>query len=61
VKSRAGWPLTRVDIIGVNAMTHGCLAFDAKGVQLAPFRTWRNTTTEKAAKILSEKFHFNET
>jgi sugar (pentulose or hexulose) kinase len=24
-----------------------------------PFRTWRNTTTEQAAKILSEKFHFN--
>ncbi|MDR2072667.1 MAG: ATPase, partial [Spirochaetaceae bacterium] len=59
VKSRYGLPLTRPGAIGISAMMHGYMAFDAKGVLLAPFRTWRNTTTEAAAKILSEQFHFN--
>jgi sugar (pentulose or hexulose) kinase len=26
---------------------------------LTPFRTWRNTVTGRAAKILSDKFNFN--
>ncbi|MDR1374169.1 MAG: ATPase, partial [Treponema sp.] len=59
VKNRYGFSLTRPAAIGISAMMHGYLAFDAKGTQLVPFRTWRNTTTEKAAGILSEKFHFN--
>ena len=40
-------------------MMHGYLAFDANGKQLAQFRTWRNTTTEQAAKELTELFQFN--
>ncbi len=35
--------------IGVSAMMHGYLAFDASGELLVPFRTWRNTTTGAAA------------
>ncbi|MDR1587149.1 MAG: ATPase [Treponema sp.] len=54
-----GVPLVRPGAIGVSAMMHGYLVFDKNGEQLVPFRTWRNTTTEKAAGILSEKFHFN--
>ncbi len=45
--------------IGVSAMMHGYLPFDAEGNQLAPFRTWRNTITEKAAALLSDEFDFN--
>ncbi|MDR0378055.1 MAG: FGGY-family carbohydrate kinase [Spirochaetaceae bacterium] len=45
--------------IGVSAMMHGYLVFDKEGRQLAPFRTWRNTMTEKAAAELTEKFGFN--
>ena len=45
--------------IGISAMMHGYLAFDKSGNLLAPFRTWRNTTTEQAAKVLTEKFNFN--
>ncbi len=45
--------------IGISAMMHGYLPFDANGRQLAPFRTWRNTITEKAAAILSQEFAFN--
>ena len=54
-----GKPLKRVDAIGVSAMMHGYLAFDESGTLLVPFRTWRNTNTEKAAKELSGLFQFN--
>ncbi|MDE6135453.1 MAG: ATPase, partial [Muribaculaceae bacterium] len=45
--------------IGVSAMMHGYMPFDAEGNMLAPFRTWRNTNTAKAAAELSELFNFN--
>lgn len=54
-----GKPLTCVASVGVSAMMHGYLAFDKDGNLLAPFRTWRNTTTERAADALSELFSFN--
>jgi len=59
VKNRYGLPLSSVGAIGISAMMHGYLVFDKDGNQLVPFRTWRNTTTEKAAAILTEKFKFN--
>ncbi len=59
VKSRYGVALGTVGAIGVSAMMHGYLPFDAKDKQLAPFRTWRNTTTEQAAALLSDEFDFN--
>ncbi|WP_395244295.1 xylulokinase [Agromyces sp. MMS24-K17] len=45
--------------IGVSAMMHGYLAFDAAGELLVPFRTWRNTSTGPAAAELSERFGVN--
>ncbi|QPK81386.1 ATPase [Schaalia sp. ZJ405] len=45
--------------IGVSAMMHGYLAFDAEGKQLVPFRTWRNTNTAQAADELIDTFKFN--
>jgi sugar (pentulose or hexulose) kinase len=45
--------------IGVSAMMHGYLAFDAAGELLVPFRTWRNTNTGAAAAELSESFGVN--
>jgi sugar (pentulose or hexulose) kinase len=45
--------------IGVSAMMHGYLAFDAEGELLVPFRTWRNTTTGPAAAELTELFGVN--
>lgn len=44
--------------IGVSAMMHGYLPFDADMNQLAGFRTWRNTMTAKASAELTELFHF---
>lgn len=45
--------------IGVSAMMHGYLAFDASGELLVPFRTWRNTNTGPASSALSELFGVN--
>ena len=40
-------------------MMHGYLAFDRDGNQLVPFRTWRNTITDRAADLLTKQFSFN--
>ncbi|WNB87402.1 FGGY-family carbohydrate kinase [Cellulomonas sp. ATA003] len=48
-----------VGALGVSAMMHGYLAFDADDGLLVPFRTWRNTTTERAATELTELLGFN--
>jgi sugar (pentulose or hexulose) kinase len=57
--SRYGVRITRVGAIGVSAMMHGYLAFDSDGELLAPFRTWRNTSTGPAAAELTELFGVN--
>lgn len=59
VRERYGEPLETMGALGVSAMMHGYLPFDAQGRQLAPFRTWRNTTTGPAAAELTELFGFN--
>ncbi len=59
VVERYGVPLQTVGAIGFSAMMHGYLPFDGGGKQLAPFRTWRNTSTGQAAKKLTELFQFN--
>lgn len=51
--------LTTVGAIGISAMMHGYMAFDKTGELLTPFRTWRNTTTGRAAGKLTELFGFN--
>ena len=40
-------------------MMHGYMAFNEGGDLLVPFRTWRNTITEQAAKELTQEFGFN--
>jgi sugar (pentulose or hexulose) kinase len=45
--------------IGISAMMHGYLAFDAEDDLLVPFRTWRNTTTTRASEVLTEQFDMN--
>lgn len=45
--------------IGISAMMHGYMPFNAQGKLLVPFRTWRNTNTGAAAEKLSKLFHFN--
>ena len=59
VKDKYGINLDKIGSIGISAMMHGYLPFDKSGELLVPFRTWRNTITEKAAKELSALFNFN--
>jgi len=59
VEQRYGVRPTAYGAIGVSAMMHGYLAFDAAGELLVPFRTWRNTTTGSAATELSAVLGFN--
>ena len=56
---RHGWQPTNLGAIGVSAMMHGYLAFDADDQLLVPFRTWRNTNTGRAAAELTEQFGQN--
>ena len=59
VAEKYGVRLTKLAAVGFSGMMHGYLAFDGKGQLLVPFRTWRNTMTEQAAKKLSGLFRFN--
>ena len=59
VQRRYGVALETFGAIGVSAMMHGYLAFDAAGELLAPFRTWRNTSTGAAAAELTDAFGVN--
>jgi len=59
VRRRHGVELAGVGALGVSAMMHGYLAFDADGELLTPFRTWRNTNTGRAAERLSAEFGCN--
>ena len=59
VQQKYGCTLTKVGCIGISAMMHGYLAFDANGELLVPFRTWQNTNTSEAHEKLSELFQYN--
>ena len=59
VKEKYDIELTSVGAMGISGMMHGYLVFDKEGRQLADFRTWRNTVTERSAAELSELFGFN--
>lgn len=57
--SQYGKCLHHLDGMGISAMMHGYLVFDAKGALLTPFRTWRNTMTLQASRELSDLFQFH--
>ncbi len=59
VKEKYDAELTTFGSMGFSAMMHGYLPFDKDGKQLAEFRTWRNTITEKASVELTDLFGFN--
>ena len=59
VREKYGVILETVGAMGISAMMHGYMAFDGGDDLLVPFRTWRNTTTEKAAAELTKLFGFN--
>ena len=59
VLSQYGTEIESLGAIGISAMMHGYMPFDANGEILVPFRTWRNTNTAASAAELSALFNFN--
>lgn len=59
VERQYGVRPTTFGALGVSAMMHGYLAFDEADELLVPFRTWRNTSTERAATELTGLFGHN--
>ena len=59
VQVHYGVEIESLAAIGISAMMHGYMAFDAAERLLVPFRTWRNTNTGPAAAELSRLFNFN--
>ena len=58
VENRYGIELQKIGSIGCSAMMQGYIALNQSGELLVPFRTWRNSTTSKAASELTDKFQF---
>lgn len=59
VKAKYDAEITALGAIGISAMMHGYLPFDASNKLLVPFRTWRNTRQEEASADLSKLFNFH--
>ena len=59
VQKQYGIEIESLAAMGVSAMMHGYMTFNEKAEILAPFRTWRNTNTGRAAAELSELFVYN--
>ena len=59
VLNEYGIVLRKIGALGISAMMHGYLPFDAEMKLLVPFRTWRNTITGPAAAELTHLFSFN--
>ena len=59
IESKYGVTPSTFGAMGISAMMHGYIALDKHDKQLAPFQTWRNTNTTKAADELTELFNFN--
>lgn len=58
IKAQYGVTLETVGGIGISAMMHGYLVFDAQDQLLVPFRTWRNTMTLEASEKLTALFDY---
>ncbi|MCR5004754.1 MAG: FGGY-family carbohydrate kinase [Clostridiales bacterium] len=58
VKERYGTTITTLGAIGLSAMMHGYMPFNAEGELMVPFRTWRNTITLEASEALMELFQY---
>lgn len=59
VKEKYGVSVKKLAAIGFSAMMHGYMPFNSEGELLVPFRTWRNTMTEKASEELTELFQYH--
>lgn len=58
VKAEFDISLVKIGAIGISAMMHGYMVFNAKDELLVPFRTWRNNITQEASSILTDLFSY---
>ena len=58
-EARHGKKLTNLSGIGISAMMHGYLPLDGNLNPLTEFRTWRNTSTGAASRVLTPLFGTN--
>lgn len=58
-KAKYGVEIETVGAIGFSAMMHGYMPFNKEGELMVPFRTWRNSITEKASTELTKLFNFH--
>ncbi len=58
-KEKYGVDIETVGAIGFSAMMHGYMPFNKEGELMVPFRTWRNSITEKASEELTKLFNFH--
>lgn len=58
-ETKYGVEITQLKALGFSAMMHGYMPFDEKDELLVPFRTWRNSITEKASNELTALFNFH--
>lgn len=59
VKEKYEITIEKIGAIGISAMMHGYMVFNKDEELLVPFRTWRNTITEKASEELTKLFDYN--
>ena len=59
VKEKYGVVIEKIGAIGISAMMHGYMVFNKENELLVPFRTWRNTITEKASEELTRIFNYH--
>lgn len=59
VKDRYGVEITSLAAMGFSGMMHGYIALDENDKMLVPFRTWRNTVTDEASRILTKELGFH--
>ena len=58
LRQQYGVDLEGLACLGISAMMHGYLVFNAEGELLVPFRTWRNNITAEAASELTSVFQY---
>lgn len=58
VQEKYGVTIQTIGAIGFSGMMHGYMVFNNEEELLVPFRTWRNTITEKAATELTTLFNY---
>lgn len=59
VAAKYGVRIKKLAAIGISGMMHGYMPLDCDNNLLVPFRTWRNTVTQRESELLTDAFDFH--